>query len=50
MTTEFKKFDATMKRVLSVSQDELQKRERNGNVNAPGKGGLNPPRQRTARS
>ena len=28
MTTEFKKFDATMKKILSVSHEELQKREK----------------------
>jgi hypothetical protein len=27
MTTEFEKFDATMRKILSISHDELKKRE-----------------------
>jgi hypothetical protein len=30
MKTEFDKFDAVIKKVLSVSHDELQKREKEG--------------------
>jgi hypothetical protein len=29
MKTEFQKFDAVMKKLLSVSHDELKKREKN---------------------